>query len=380
MVRPRKAIRSFLLAVLCTPVFLIHRIALRLDDWLYPSLRHVRITKPLFIVGLPRSGTTLLHRLIASERSVFTTMPLWELLLAPAVCEKRFLRRLGTVDRWLGSPLWRAYCAVERRVSRSVQDVHATSLQSPEEDYLALLPFGGCFLRVISSPLNAEVWKLGHFSDQLETARQEKLISTYKRILQRHLYFRGQQLVLLSKNPSLTSWLPALAEEFPDACFVGLRRTPYQSVPSQLSSLRSGMALFGTDVAEPDIVERFVQLLASYWRTLDQAKANLPSTRFQLIEYDRLVGDSFSLVCDTLHQLGFSLSEEGRAELKHHCSRQREYRSTHRYCLEEFGLDRQQLDAAFGFEAARECFDPGTVGSANLNTPYPLTNISKATP
>mgnify|MGYP001813969927 CR=1 FL=1 len=135
MVRPRKAIRSFLLAVLCTPVFLIHRIALRLDDWMYPSLRHVRITKPLFIVGLPRSGTTLLHRLIAGDRSVFTTMPLWELLLAPAACEKRFLRRLRTVDRWLDSPLWRILCAIERGISQSVRDVHATNLQSPEEDW-----------------------------------------------------------------------------------------------------------------------------------------------------------------------------------------------------------------------------------------------------
>ena len=337
MFRPRIAIRSFLLAVLCTPIFLIHRIALRLDDWLYPSLRQVQIIKPLFILGLPRSGTTLLHRLIASDHSVFTAMPLWESLLAPAVCEKRLLRRLRTVDRWFGSPLWRILCAIQRMVTQSFQDVHATTLHSPEEDYLALLPFGGCFLRVICSPRDRDVWKLGHFGNHVAPARKEQLISTYKRILQRHLYFRGQHLHVLSKNPSLTSWLPELAEEFPCGCFVGLRRTPHQSVPSQLSSLRSSMAFFGTDVAEPEIVQRFVELLASYWRTLDQANEVLPFERFQLIEYEQLVGDSYPLIRGTLHQFGYSLSEQSLAELNIECSCQREYRSMHRYCLKSLG-------------------------------------------
>ncbi|MEM6470257.1 MAG: sulfotransferase [Planctomycetota bacterium] len=380
MVRRRKAIRSFLLDVLCTPIFLVHRIALRLDDWLYPSLHSVPITKPLFIVGLPRSGTTLLHRLIASDQTVFTTLPLWESLLAPAVCEKRFFRRIRKIDRWFGSPLWRILCAIQQTMAMTVQDVHATDLQSPEEDYLALLPFGGCFLRVISSPWNADVWKLGHFSDQLEPPRQKELISTYKRILQRHLFFRGQHLVLLSKNPSLTSWLPALAEEFPDACFVGLRRVPHQSVPSQLSSLRSGMALFGTDVAESEIVDRFVRLLASYWRVLDHANEVLPSTRFQLIAYEQLIRNSYSLASRILDQFGFSLSEQGLAKLEHHCSRQREYRSSHRYCLEEFGLDHRQLYLVFGSEAARECLDRVTVGLTSFETPDPPTSIFKAMP
>lgn len=367
MVRPRKAIRFFLLAAICTPVFVLHRVALRLDDWLYPSLRDVQITRPLFIVGLPRSGTTLLHRLIANDRGVFTTMPLWELLLAPAVCEKRFFRRLRTVDGWLGRPLWRILCAVQQRASRSIQDVHATTLHSPEEDFLALLPFGGCFLKVICFPESEDVWKLGSFCDQLAPSRQQKLVATYKRILQRHLYFRGKHFHLLSKNPSLTSWVPALAEEFPDACFVGLRRAPEQSVPSQLSSLRSSMAFFGTDVAEPEIVDRFVNLLSSYWRTLDQANEVLPSTRFRLIEYDSLVGDSYPTVRSTLDQFGYSLSAQGRAALQKACFAQREYRSSHRYCLEEFGLNRERLE--FVFESFSKC-----------SAPHPTNFVSPAMP
>ena len=345
---PRKVIPSFLLVVLCTPVFLIHRLAFRLDDWLFPSLRRVAIKKPLFIVGLPRSGTTLLHRLMASNKDVFTTMPLWELVLAPALCEKFFFRSLRSADRRIGSPLWYVFNAIQNRILRSVHDVHPTTLHSPEEDYLALLPFNGCFLRVIFSPHNEEVWKLGHFSEGLSETRQAELISIYKQIIQRHLYFRGQHLQLLSKNPSFTAWLPGLAEEFPDAHFVGLRRAPEQAVPSQLSSIRDGMMLFGNDVTDEQIVNRFVKLLVHYWRVLEDADETLPADRFQLIEYQSLIEDSFEQVTHVLDQFGYELSQQGLAELQQCCANQRNYKSRHQYSLDEFGLCKKSLTEVFG--------------------------------
>ncbi|MEO9593695.1 sulfotransferase family protein [Rhodopirellula bahusiensis] len=370
MSRLRKAIATFLLATICIPVFLIHRIALRLDDWLYPSLRDVIVRKPLFILGLPRSGTTLLHRLIATDRQLFTTMPLWELLLAPAVCEKSLLRQMRSIDRRLGSPLWRIYLTVENRLVGAFQNVHSTTLHSPEEDYLALLPFGGCFIDVIRSPMSERVWKLAYFCEQLDRSRQAKLISTYKRILQRHLYFRGQHQHLLAKNPSLTSWLPALIDEFPDACVIGLRRDPAQSVPSQLSSLRDGMRWFGNDVADPAIVDRFVHLLASYWQMMDRAKAVQPPERFRLIEYQQLIGDSHALISQTMDQFGYCLSEEGVSELQKHCSAQRLYRSSHQYNLEEFGLDQHQLDLAFHLDREATELDAPNAWSRGLTATH----------
>ena len=336
---------------------------MKLDDWLHPALRQVPVNKPLFIVGMPRSGTTLLHRLIASERSVFTTMALWELLLAPAVCEKEFLRRLRAIDRSLGSPLWHLFCRIQRIATHSFQDIHPTTLQSPEEDYLALLPFGGCFLRVICFPWDPEVWKLGHFGD-LDPATRKRLISTYKRVLQRHLFFRGSHLHLLSKNPSLTSWLPELLDVFPDACFIGLHRAPEQAVPSQLSSLRAGMAFFGTEVADPEIVDRFVKLLASYWNILRAANRVLPRARFQLIDFEELVGNSFDSVCELLEQFRYPLSEQGLTELARNCSQQRGYRSKHQYSLEDYGLERRKLDLLFAPAEDEAPFESFALASA----------------
>ena len=222
----------------------IHRVAFRIDDWLYPAIREVPVDRPLFVVGLPRSGTTFLHRLIACEDETFTTFRLWELLFAPAVCQKRFIRGVWRLDQWLGGWGEKLVLTVERRVSGSLHEVHSTTLQSPEEDFLSLLPFGGCFLRVLAHPHSEQVWDLGHFCERLTAAEQQRLATIYRGMVQRHLYFHGTNLRLLSKNPTFTAWVPALEREFPSARFLGIRRTPLESVPSQLSSLRSGFNFF----------------------------------------------------------------------------------------------------------------------------------------
>ncbi|MCC9645274.1 sulfotransferase [Rhodopirellula sp. JC740] len=362
MSRLRQVVGTLTLASICLPVCLLHRFALRLDVWLYPSLHEVAISKPLFIVGLPRSGTTLLHRLMATQSGVFTTMPLWELLLAPAVCEKRTLRRLRNADRRLGSPLWRLYQAVERRLVGSFKNVHATTLFSPEEDYLSLLPFGGCFLDVIRAPRSERVWKLGHFCERLQRSQQMALLDVYTGILKRHLFFRGQHLRLLSKNPSFTSWIPVLTEAFPDACMVGLRRVPHESVPSQLSSLQSGMNWFGNDVTDSDIVARFVDLLAAYWRILKESKCTLRPDQFQLITYERLISESESVVRELMEQFGYEVTAAGLLSLQRQCSMQKRYSSRHRYRLETFGLHPDQLDRSFGLHSKSRCQAPASPG------------------
>lgn len=342
-----KAVRNRLLLMALWGWASIHRLAMRLDDWLDPTLAETAVRRPLFVIGVPRSGTTLCHRLLAADREVFTTMPLWELLLAPALCEKRLLRRLRKCDRLLGGPLSALLDCLQRRFAGNFDAIHATDLFAPEEDYLALLPYGGCFLEVIARPKSPRVWRLGHFSSQLREAEQQRLLGLYRKIIQRHLAFRGPDRRYLAKNPSLTSWLPGLANAFPDACFLGLRRDPERVVASQLSSLRDAMAWWGHDVRDPAIVDSFVDLLASYWRTLESARAGADASRYRLLEYDALVGDALAVLRQTLIDWNYHVAEDDWTWLSVACRRQSRYRSQHRYRLEDFGLDAARIARAF---------------------------------
>ncbi|TWT71025.1 hypothetical protein Pan14r_33350 [Crateriforma conspicua] len=347
------------------PLGLVHRVAMKLDDWMDPSLDQVAVQRPLFVVGLPRSGTTFAHRLLASDRQTFTTMPLWEVLFAPALCQKRCIGFLMRIDRRFGGPLARCLRWAEDCCFRSLNEIHATRLTDPEEDYLGLIAFDGCFLRVLLQPHSQHVWDLGHFSDRLSPQRKQRLIDAYRRLVIRHLKYRGGNRRLLSKNPCFTAWLPELADAFPDASFIGLRRCPEQAVPSQLSSIDGGLRVFGHRASEPEIVDRFVDLLASYWDRLRWADHSMPQNRFVLIEYAELTSQPSKSVTGALDILSVRISESGMTELRTKADAAAGYQSRHHYDLGQFGLDAKQLSQRFQFDES-SVMDPKSVHCDDL--------------
>jgi len=226
--------RRLLFLLLILPLLFVHRLAIALDLILFLSISRCELERVLFIVGLPRSGTTYLHRLLASQENVFTTMPAWEAVFAPALCEKYLFSFVFRLDAYSGSPLSRLIASVERQLPSASNSIHATGLMVPEEDFVALLPYDGCFLRFVLWPYASRTWRLAHFSEQLSDKEKRRWLRVYKGILVRHMIFRGTHLHYLSKNPSLTNWLPHLAEYFPKSQFIGLTGEPVAVVGSQL--------------------------------------------------------------------------------------------------------------------------------------------------
>lgn len=232
----------------------VHGVCLALDEWFYPAFRRTVVRRPVFILGVPRSGTTYLHRELARDHR-FATTATWELLLAPAICQRRLLGLLAAADRALGAPLARVIECVERRLATPMDSVHPVGLDAAEEDYLALLPAAGCFFTSLAFPGSRELSAIAHPGD-LEAPRRERLLAHYHALLQRHLFVHGKS-TLLSKNAAFASWLPYLARSYDDALFVLCVRQPASALSSQLSSLGSARKLFGTYPDDTGVTECF---------------------------------------------------------------------------------------------------------------------------
>jgi hypothetical protein len=331
----RSAIARWLLVALLLPVFAVHRIAFWLDEFLFPRLGKTALASPLFIVGLPRSGTTYFHRLLCSQRHAFTALPLWELLFAPALCEKHFVWLCYRIDSAVGAPI--------QRLLDFIGSICSTGLCDPEEDYLALLPFDGCFLRVLLFPLLAKSWALA-FPNALTANRRRELLSIYRGVLLRHQAFRGSHLRIVSKNPSFTLWTDFLAEVIPEARFVGLRREPISVVGSQLSSIAKTLSTFGHRCDDVRIAWKFVAMLSLFWNELELWKRD---SRFDVVEFDELMHEPFSVVLRTLEQLNVDPSGPDLERLETLCLAGRNYRSSHRYELHTFGLDEAEVLESF---------------------------------
>ncbi|MGB0184984.1 MAG: sulfotransferase, partial [Opitutales bacterium] len=69
-----RRILFLLLAPLLLAVQVFHWLGLFLDELLFPNYRKVKIEAPVFITGIPRSGTTFVHRTLAHDSMQFTTV------------------------------------------------------------------------------------------------------------------------------------------------------------------------------------------------------------------------------------------------------------------------------------------------------------------
>ncbi len=344
--------RRWLVMALFWPLFVllqaINGAGLLLDYLLFPDFRRVRVREPLFVVGVPRSGTTFLHRLLAGDRSRFTTPALWELIFAPSISQRWFWHGVGRLDALIGAPLSRLFFRLERRVLGGLDDVHQTGLRDPEEDYLALLPVLGCFLLVLAVP-DPALWRLTYADRDLPAAEKRRLMAAYRRFVQRHLYFHGEHRAFLSKNPSFTPFMATLADAFPDARFIGCLRDPTAAVPSQINSIVIGGKLFdGRDTADY-WREGFLAMLDYYYRHLLEQLDSLPDGRGALSVMETLAAAPGDTVRGFYAAFGWTPSADYRAFLAGEDQRARAYRSGHRYSLENLGVDPRRLVEIFGW-------------------------------
>ncbi len=339
---PRRVLVMTAFVPLFTAVQGVHVICLLLDNILYPGYRRVAVREPVFVLGVPRSGTTMTHRVLARDPNM-TTFSVWECLLAPSILQRRVILGLARVDRVLGEPGARAIRWLERRLFGALDDVHAMDLRAPEEDYLALLPVMACFILVIPFPGAQRIWRLAAADTALPAGERDRLMHTYTGLLRRHLYVHGHNKRMLSKNAAFAGMAGTLRAAFPDARFLRCDRAPESVVPSQLSSIQGGISLFDSDPDGTILTPRMVSVLGTYYRTLDAALPRPGGPRHAVFDMAELKNDLAGALGGAYAALGLPLDDGFRAVLEAEGEAARRYRSRHHYSARDFGLESARI-------------------------------------
>lgn len=285
--RPFPGLLRYLLRLLVLLLFLppflllqvVHWVGFLLDEILFFRYHRVEVREPWFVLGVPRSGTTFMHRLLASDPD-FTTFSTWECLFAPSISERYFWLGVGRLDRLVGRPLGRLLGWIEKKSLAWIEDVHPMSLDAPEEDYLAFLPVLCCFVLIVPFPAADWVWKMGTFDRDLGDEERQRLMRWYRRCLQKHLFVHGPDKTLLSKNASFAGMAGSLVETFPDARLVVCERDALHVIESQFNALAAGCRFFGHSADGPEFRGRLLECLAFYYENLGRVQALLPEGRY----------------------------------------------------------------------------------------------------
>lgn len=190
-----------------------------------------QVAPPLIVLGLARSGTTYLHKLLSQDTNLSCPTPqqaynphtffaLGGQLRSPAA---RMLRALSV--QWL-------FRAVARKVEIPFSEqVGAERLEGPEEDEWALLASGLSNQLATVFPRNRDLFRAYSCSDRMDPAVQRQWKRHWAHFLKKlTLDSKGNRLLL--KSISHMARLPLILELFPTAQFVFISRQPEDIVRS----------------------------------------------------------------------------------------------------------------------------------------------------
>jgi omega-hydroxy-beta-dihydromenaquinone-9 sulfotransferase len=344
------SLQRVVIMLLFWPVFLsvtlINRLCLWLDTLLFPGFTEIEIHQPVFVVGIPRSGTTFLHRLLAGDTDRFTTTALWELIFAPSILQRRFWLAFADFDRRLGAPLSRLLFFLERRALGGLDGIHQTGLRDPEEDYLALAPYLGCFLLILPFG-DTSLWRLAYLDRDADQASRKYLTRLYRQLIQRHLYVHGKNKTFLSKNPSFTPWMESLKEEFPDSRFIACIRSPQEAVPSQISSILPGARIFS---GNPDLSwwrAGLTDMLLHYFNVLMQCHERWRKEKLQIVKMTELASSPMTTISRIYQRFDWTANTPYQHWLENEERTAKSYRSGHQYTATTLGIDAAEIEEKF---------------------------------
>ncbi len=344
--RPKRLLAILIVFSAYALIETVNWICLLLDDVFYRKYRSVAVREPFFIAGIPRSGTTFLHRLLALDKR-FTTMRLWEVVFAPSIIQKKLFMRAASADARLGSPVRRLVSRFERWFFKHNNHIHKMSFFAAEEDELLLLHIFSSLFLIIMFPFESEMKPYYYFDDAIEAGQRLRIMRFYKQCVQRHLYVFGRGKRFLSKNPVFTPKLRTLREVFPDGKMLCMFRSPYDVLPSINSLADCFLGLFGTEEKQTGIHDWLYEGILHWYRCPLALLETWPSGLIQKMCYETLVRNPREEVCTLYKAFGMNVSDDFDSALRAENERSRSYKSRHSYSIQDIGVAPEKIRADF---------------------------------
>ncbi len=280
----------------------IHLVAnrLRVRDFVKrnPQVSEEVIRRPMFVVGLPRTGTTLLHNLLSQDPSGRPLL-LWEALHPapdPSVAAGKPDRRRLVAQRFV--------TLATRWGAPQLRTIHPLKADGPEECTFLLL-------NTFVTPAFFLYGEVGGYLEWLRSPGRDYVLWSYEeyRTCLQMLQWRRPPCHWVLKSPAHSFGLKALLTLFPDACVVQTHRDLKKVIPSACSLFAISHGLYSDEVDCRRLGRNAADLLQAH--LLDHAvegRAQNPTRLFD-VDYSSLLADPLGTVRDIYHYFGREMPE-----------------------------------------------------------------------
>ncbi|MDG2027588.1 MAG: sulfotransferase [Acidimicrobiales bacterium] len=321
----------------------VHSLAMRLraTEWFrrHPEIAEERIISPIVVVGMMRSGTTLMQRLLAADARSHCAYG-WEVgEVAPPL----------DID-WEGSePRIAAARAREEQSRAFVPDLFAIHPMYAEQAEEEIMFLADAFLSHVPEA-SAHVPAYRSWLDTQDFAPAYDHLHRMLQLLQWQKRQRGlsaERWVL--KTPAHLGYLDTLVARFPDAHIVHMHRDPLDTIPSGASLNTTLWRMHADEVDPTQVGAEWIERMGF---TNDRALAIRArwgdNGRCTDIQFEDAVADPIAAVRHVYAAIGLTLSPGAETTMRRwHDTRPREHATRPSYRTSDFGLSDGQIRDRF---------------------------------
>ncbi|MFY9984896.1 MAG: sulfotransferase [Chthoniobacterales bacterium] len=321
-----------------------NRLYLELDWKLDPTIARRKIPKPVFITGLPRTGTTLLHSLLAQDSEIFAAPLTWEVIY-PSAAQGDDHQRIRRTERQLK---W-----FELLVP-GIKTIHPVAAELPQE---CVAIMSHCF---VSEEFDT-MFDLPGYEFWVEEQDQREIYSFHKRFLQ-HLRPGARDRRFVLKAPAHLRAVEAILDVYPDAHIVHTYRHPAQVVASLSNLIMTLKGAFSYNIKPFEVGPSVIDYCSRNLRRFFASTARLQANVYTDVAYLDLVRNPMGVVRRIYARLGEHLTPEAEAKMERFLAENPQGKwGRHTYSLGKFGLEPGAIAEQFRFYTQR--FDMDTHSS-----------------
>ncbi len=286
--------------------------------------------------GLPRTGSTMLHRMLASAPEL-TAMRWYE--------TQNYLPLPGEEP---GDPSPRIAAAegiLAYMLDKipELMSIHPMSTTQPDEEVIVMG-------QLLSSSMIESTYFVPDFAEFLDSQdpmpAYQDLITILKCLQWQDKSRAGKKWVL--KTPGHLNSMATALKAFPQAKFITTHRDPVATVPSYCSMMHSLYKMGSSEITHEEIGTFWVPRLKRWLDQYMAARSGEDTARFMDIHYKELLDNPTEIGGQVLEFAGIPMSAEIEAGMEDWIeANRREHRAPHKYALEDFGLSADNIDSDF---------------------------------